>query len=88
MKTETLCLMLGCCSLLFGALFIRNWKESNIFIEKLKYNPTISNQSLFFNSNLSKIDQVTITIKTTGRFHRERLDLLLATWIKKVLKQV
>ena len=88
MKTETFYLMLGCCILLFGVLLIRNWKESNIFIEKLKYNPTISNQSLFFNSNLNEIDQVTITIKTTGRFHRERLDLLLATWIKKVLKQV
>ena len=34
------------------------------------------------------IDDVTITIKTTQRFHESRIELLLKTWMKRVVNQV
>ena len=34
------------------------------------------------------IDDVTITIKTTGRYHETRLEQQLNTWIKRVLNAV
>lgn len=35
-----------------------------------------------------KLEQVFIAVKTTGRFHRTRLALLLQTWISKTKAQV
>ena len=34
------------------------------------------------------IDDVTITVKTSKKFHEPRVGLLLKTWMKRVLKQV
>ena len=34
------------------------------------------------------IDDVTITIKSTKKFHKNRIQLLLKTWMKSVLNQV
>ena len=37
---------------------------------------------------ITTINDVTITIKSTKRFHNNRVNLLLKTWMKKVLNQV
>ena len=37
---------------------------------------------------MTTIDDVTITTKSTKRFHNNRVNLLLKTWMKKVLNQV
>lgn len=33
-------------------------------------------------------DDLFVAVKTTGRFHRQRLDLLLDTWISRHMQQV
>ena len=37
---------------------------------------------------ITTINDVTITIKSTKRFHNNRVNLLLKTWMKKILNQV
>ena len=38
--------------------------------------------------NAIKLDDLTITLKTTKRFHQKRISVLLRTWVKFVLNQV
>ena len=34
------------------------------------------------------LENITITVKTTGKFHKPRITILLETWIKQVTNQV
>ena len=46
-----------------------------------KINPALTGHS-------TTLEDVTITIKTSQKFHRNRIPLILRTWVKRVLNQV
>ena len=48
----------------------------------------IGEKPLSLSSMSQYVANITITIKTTKKFHKTRVELLLKTWIKKVLNQV
>jgi len=52
------------------------------------FDRTVNKHVKYVLSNNITMNDVTITVKTTERFHRTRVDLLLNTWIKRVLNQV
>ena len=68
--------------------------ESNVTIDDVnsKVSANDSESNVTIDDVVAKrgvtIDDVTITVKTTKRFHEPRVGLLLKTWMKRVLKQV
>ena len=68
--------------------------ESNVTIDDVnaKVSAKNSDSNVTIDDVVAKrgvtIDDVTITVKTTKRFHEPRVGLLLKTWMKRVLKQV
>ena len=56
----------------------------------LKQKPVISSSrvSTSQTNHSTTLEDVTITIKSTIEFHRNRIALLLRTWMKRVLNQV
>ena len=54
--------------------------KSKVIVDSPEISP-LSNEKL-------SLDDITITIKSTGRYHAERVSLLLDTWVKKAINQV
>ena len=89
---------LGCISVL------RSWITKNIWINGDEYKQIvhghqkatlINTQSYLVatnrsrrNNNVTKLDDVFISIKTSAKFHKTRLEILMNTWIPEAINQV
>ena len=51
-------------------------------------NVTINDITTVVDKHEVTIEDITITVKTTKRFHKTRIEVLLKTWLKRVLNQV
>ena len=61
---------------------------SNMSYENINETQDFSSAIPSAGTLMTTIDDVTITIKSTKRFHNKRVDFLVNTWMKKVLNQV
>ena len=60
----------------------------NVIQENINETQDFSSAVPLAQTLMTTIDDVIITIKSTKRFHNNRVNLLLKTWMKKVLNQV